>query len=120
MQGRRHDRVRELLKRELSQILLREFPTAETGLLAVNEVRLSGDLKQATVYVGVVGNPAQRHRAFELLRDQRPRLQSLLCHAVKLKYTPALRFVADEAVARGNRVLQILDDLEKTLPSGPS
>jgi ribosome-binding factor A len=117
MQGRRHDRVRELLKRELSNLLLREFPIAETGLLAVNEVRLSSDLKRATAYVGVVGNPGQRHRAFELLREHRLRLQSLLGHAVTLKYTPELHFVADDAVDRGNRVLQILDDLEKTLPA---
>ncbi len=120
MQGRRHDRVRELLKRELSTLLLREFSLAEAGLLAVNEVRLSGDLKQATAYVGVVGTPAQRRRAFELLREHRPRLQALLGHAVTLKYTPELHFVADEAVARGNRVLQILNDLEKTLPAESS
>lgn len=117
MQGRRHARVRELLKRELSAILLRELPPGQNGLLAVNEVVVAGDLKRATAYIGIVGTAEQQQRALGLLKEHRLRLQGLLGHAVALKFTPELRFVIDDAIARGNRVLEILDDLEKTLPS---
>lgn len=116
MQGRRHARVRELLKRELSAILLREFPPGQNGLLAVNEVVVAGDLKRATAYIGIVGTAEQRQSAPGLLKEHRLRLQALLGHAVALKFTPELRFVIDDAIVRGNRVLEILDDLEKTLP----
>lgn len=111
MQGRRHERVRELLKRELSAILLREFPVAQAGLISVNEVIMSADLKAATAYVGVVGTAEQRKVGFELLQEHRGRLRGLLGHAVTLKYTPEIRFVMDDAIARGNRVLQLLDEL---------
>jgi ribosome-binding factor A len=116
MQGRRHERVRELLKRELSAILLREFPVAQVGLISVNEVVLSGDLKSATAYVGLVGTPEQRKMGFDQLVEHRARLRGLLGHAVTLKYTPDLRFVMDDAIARGNRVLQVLDEIEHAAP----
>jgi ribosome-binding factor A len=120
MQGRRHDRVRELLKRELSTLLLREFPIASAGLITVNEVKVSGDLKSALVYVGIVAAPDVQRRSMELLREHRSRLQGMLGHAVALRYTPELRFVMDDSVARGNRILQILDDIEKSNPSAPA
>lgn len=116
MQGRRHERVRELLKRELSQILLREFPVDQCGLMSVNEVLLSGDLRSATAYVGLVGSSEQRKRGAELLQEHRLRLKGLLGHAVTLKYTPELRIVLDDSIHRGNRVLELLDELER--PSG--
>jgi ribosome-binding factor A len=120
MQGRRHDRVRELLKRELSNLLLREFPPAHSGLMTVNEVVISGDLRSATAYVGIVGTDEQRRHGLNLLKDQRLRLQGMLGHAVELKFTPSLRFVVDDAIVRGDRVLRILEDLEKTLPGEPA
>ena len=120
MQGRRHARVRELLKRELSHLLLREFPPAHSGLLTVNEVVVSGDLRSATAYIGMVGTDEQRRHGLQLLQEQRLRLQGMLGHAVELKFTPTLRFVVDDAIVRGNRVLRILDDIERTLPGEPS
>ena len=116
MHNRRHERVSELLKRELSSILLREFPVAETGLRSVNEVVMAGDLQSALVYVGVVGSADQQKRALALLQQERGRIRQLMGNAVVLKYTPQLRFVMDDAIARGNRVLQIMDELERGTP----
>jgi ribosome-binding factor A len=116
MLNRRHERVRELLKRELSMLLLREFPASEAGFMSVNDVAVSGDLHSAVVYVGVVGSADQQKRAQTLLQENRVRLQSLVGAAVVLRYTPQLRFVIDESVARGNRVLQILDELDHETP----
>ncbi|MHB1306113.1 MAG: 30S ribosome-binding factor RbfA [Limisphaerales bacterium] len=116
MPSHRQERVRELLKRELSRILVREFQTANAGLMSVNEVALTGDLKQATVYVGIVGSADQCRRGFGLLDQHRLRLQSMLGAAVILKHTPELRFVPDESIQRGNRVLRIIDEIETQKP----
>jgi ribosome-binding factor A len=116
MQNRRHERVRELLKRELSTILLHLFSVSETGVISVNDVAVAGDLQSATVYVGIIGSTDQQKRGMELLKQHRGRIQQRIGSAVVLKYTPQLRFVVDDAVARGNRVLQILDDLDQNAP----
>jgi ribosome-binding factor A len=54
------------------------------------------------------------------LNDHRARIQSLVAKTVVLKYTPKLKFVVDESVDRGNRVLRIIEELEKTLPPEPA
>jgi ribosome-binding factor A len=79
-------------------------------------VDVAGDLKNATVYLGLLGTTEQKKTALDLLQKNRARIQSLVAKTVVLKYTPKLRFAVDESVDRGNRVLQIIEELEKTLP----
>jgi ribosome-binding factor A len=112
-------RVRELLKREIGEVIRREFPVSEAGLVTVNEVDVSGDLHSAAVFISILGSAEQQKRGRSLLNRHRHRIQSQVARAVILKYTPKLRFVMDDSVVRGNRVLQILDELEKSAPATP-
>ena len=109
-------RVRELLKREIGEVIRREFPVSDAGLITVNEVDVAGDLHSALVFVSILGNEDQKKRGFELLTRHRKRIQGLVGRAVVLKYTPTLKFLIDDSVVRGNRVLQIIEELEKTAP----
>jgi ribosome-binding factor A len=113
----RLERVRELLKREIGEVIRRELPVSEAGLIGVNDVKVANDLHNATVFIGVLGGDAQKKKALELLEQNRKRIQGLVGKAVVLKYTPQLRFILDDSVERGNRVLKILDDLEKSSSS---
>lgn len=115
----RQQRVCELLKRELGEIVRREFSIGETGLLNVNEVLMSRDLRSATVLVGVIGTKGQKQKAADALEKNRLRIQGLLGRSVVLKYTPTLRFVIDESIEQGNRVLEIMQELDKSSPSEP-
>jgi ribosome-binding factor A len=113
----RHERVRELLKREVGEAIRKEISIDEAGLLTVNEVGVSSDLKSATIFVGVIGTAEQRKRAVSILSRESKRLQMIVGHAIVLKYTPHLKFVVDESIERGNRVLEILDQLERSSPN---
>src|ERR1700722_8764008 len=117
MSSLRLQRVRELLKRELGEIIRREIPVGEVGLVTVNEVTVGSDLHAATVYIGILGNEEQRKRALTELNRHRKRIQGLIGKAVILKYTPQLRFVLDESIEQGNKVLKIIDELEHAAPS---
>jgi ribosome-binding factor A len=117
MPSLRTERVRELLKREIGEIIRREIPMGDAGLVSVNDVRVSSDLHSASVYLGVLGNEIQRKKALSQLNTQKKRIQSLVGQAVILKYTPHLRFLLDDSVSEGNKVLKILEELEKTSPS---
>jgi ribosome-binding factor A len=108
--------VRELLKREIGEAIRREFHVSEAGLITVNDVDLAGDLKSATVFISILGNPDQQKRGFQLLNEHRIRLQGFIGKAVVLKYTPKLKFAFDDSIVRGNRVLQIIEELEKASP----
>jgi ribosome-binding factor A len=114
----RLERVRELLKREIGELIRRELPVDQVGVINVNDVNVAANLHTATVFIGVLGADSQKKRAMEALELSRKRIQGLLGKAVVLKYTPHLRFILDDSIERGNRVLQLLDELEK--PSSPS
>ena len=114
MPSHRMLRVRELLKREIGEILRRELPVDQAGLITVNDVDLSGDLRNAKVYVSFLGSSEQQRTGLALLQQNCARIQGLMAKAVFLKYIPRLHFVTDDSVVRGNRVLQIISDLEKT------
>lgn len=120
MPSHRHLRVRELLKREIGEVIRREIPVDKAGLVSVNDVECGGDLRSATVFVSILGNANQQKHGLEMLTQQRVRIQGLVARAVILKYTPTLRFVVDDSVVRGNRVMQIIDELEKTPAKKPT
>ena len=114
MPALRHERVRELLKREIGEAIRREFHVNEAGLISVNDVDVAGDLKSAVVFISIFGNPEQQKRGLQLLTNNRVRIQGLVGRSVVLKYTPTLKFVFDDSLVRGNRVLQIIEELEKS------
>ena len=116
MASLRLQRVRELLKREIGEVIRRELPVEQAGLVSVNDVDVSGDLQSALVFISILGSPEQQKRGLRLLTRNRGRIQGLVARAVILKYTPKLRFLMDDSVVRGNRVLQIIDELEKSSP----
>ena len=116
MPALRHERVRELLKRAIGEAIRREFNVTESGLISVSDVECAGDLKSATVFISILGSADQQKRGLALLTEHRARIQGLMAKAVILKYTPTLRFVTDDSVVRGNRVLQIIEELDNTSP----
>jgi len=122
MASLRIQRVRELLKQEIGEAIRREFHVNEAGLITVNDVDVAGDVRSAVVFISILGNADQQKRGFQLLTANRIRIQGMIGRSVVLKYTPTLKFVFDDSIVRGNRVLQILDELEKAAPpdDGPS
>ena len=113
MSNLRHERVRELLKRAIGEAIRREFDTNDVGLITVNDLDVGGDLRTAVVFITILGNPTQQKNGLQALEQNRILIQSLVAKSVILKYTPTLKFIVDDSIVRGNRVLQILDELDK-------
>lgn len=107
----RLERVNELLKRELSELVQREI-TFEAALVTVQQVDITPDLKHAHVYISVMGNPDQAKAAMAKLHDNRSSLQHLLSKRVILKYTPHLHFKLDDSIERGTRIISILEEID--------
>jgi ribosome-binding factor A len=109
--SRRLQRVAELVRRELSEIIRRDLAVDEVGLLTVNDVVVAPDLRTATAFIGFVGTKSQRSAAPERLEARSARIQQLLGSGLRLKWIPVVRFVLDDSIERGNRVLAILDEI---------
>jgi ribosome-binding factor A len=104
-------RLNELVKRELSATIARQI-NFEGVLVSINAVDVTPDLKNAHVFVSILG-AANGASVIDKLEAHRPVLQAELSRHVVLKYTPHLIFHIDDSIERGARVLEILQDLEK-------
>ena len=113
--SRRLDRVNELLKREISSVLQRDFEW-KGSLVTVNAVEVSQDLKDAWVYIGVLGG--HEEKVIHRLNGERGSIQGRVMKRVVLKNTPVLRFVGDDSVVRGVDIVNLLDEVAE-LPVAP-
>ncbi len=113
--SRRLDRVNELLKREISSVLQRDFEF-DGSLVTVNGVEVTNDLKEASVFVGVLGG--HEPSVVDRLNREHGFIQSRVMKRVVLKNTPVLRFVQDHSVERGVDIVNLLDEVAE-LPTAP-
>ncbi|HST31524.1 MAG TPA: 30S ribosome-binding factor RbfA [Chthoniobacterales bacterium] len=103
-------RVNEVVKRELSGLIAREL-NFEDVLVSINHVDVTSDLKNAHVFVSVLGSKAVSS-VMNKLEEHRAALQSELAKRVTMKFTPHLVFHLDESIARGSRVVELLQQID--------
>jgi len=103
-------RVNEVVKRELSAIIAREI-NFEGALVSINHVEVASDLKNAHVFVSVLGSQTGES-VMNKLEGHRAALQAELAKRVTMKFTPHLLFHLDESIARGSRVVEILQQID--------
>jgi ribosome-binding factor A len=111
MSSRRIQRVSELVKREVSE-LIQELALPDCGFLTVTAAEVSADLKDGRIFVSVIGTAEQKQRAIEALARHHAHIQQQLSRRIVLKYTPRLRFLLDETATRARRIEDLLDQLE--------
>lgn len=104
-------RINELIQRELSDIL-RKRHQSEAVAITITEVRVAPDLRDARVFVSIVGDEATAEEKLHWLRSIRRELSAELGRRIVLKYMPRFDYVLDRSTVRGNRVLQVLDELD--------
>jgi ribosome-binding factor A len=103
-------RVNESIRQVLSEALP-DLKDPRIGFVTVTGVVTSGDLRQATVYVSVLGSEKKREATLRGLAAAHGVLQSAIAHELKLKRTPQLAFEYDPTVERGVRMTKLIDDL---------
>jgi ribosome-binding factor A len=109
-------RVNELLQREISDILRKRYQN-EAVAVTISEVRVSPDLRDARVFVSIVGNDDFVQEKLRWLRHQAAGIREELSRRIVLKYLPKMQYVIDSAAVRGSRILQMLDQIEPAPPT---
>lgn len=103
-------RVRELFKRELSTILRQDFEFVGM-LITVVDVDVTPDMKQAFVYIGVIGESMPSEKVLKDLNLRKSSIQRGLINRLTMKYIPQLEFRLDVSAERGVRLNNIIDSL---------
>ncbi|MBN4004418.1 30S ribosome-binding factor RbfA [Nostoc sp. LPT] len=116
--NRRVSRVAELIKREVSQMLLNGIKDDRvgTGMVSVTDVDVSGDLQHAKIYVSIYGTDEAKVETMAGLKSATGYVRSELGARVRLRRTPEVIFLEDRSIERGNKVLALLNQLNHDRP----
>lgn len=112
-------RVNELIQRELSDILRKRYQS-EAVAITLTEVRVAPDLRDARVFVSVVGGEEELEAKLRWLRGKARELREELGRRIVLKYLPRFEYVPDHSTEKGARILDMLDQIDRELPPAPS
>jgi ribosome-binding factor A len=109
--SRRTERVNDLIREELGEILVREVndPRLASGMVSITEVRVSPDLRYATVYFSTLGSDEDHEAVLASLRQAAPYLHRLLRGRLReMRRVPELRFEFDPSLERGARLSALI------------
>jgi ribosome-binding factor A len=109
MTGGRMRRVDEAMREVLSDAITSELKDPRVGFVTVTSVDTSPDLRQARVYVSVLGTDAVRRRSLDGLRSAHGYLQRRVADELRLKHTPTLDFVYDDTLDRAERIEELIE-----------
>ena len=109
MTADRMRRVDEAMREVLSGAITSELKDPRVGFVTVTAVQTTTDLRQARVYVSVLGADAVRRRSLDGLRSAHGYLQRRVAEELRLKHTPTLEFVYDDTTDKGQRIQELLD-----------
>lgn len=116
--GHRHERVAEEILHEVAAMLAGELKDPRlAGMLTVTEVRVTPDLKQARVYVSVMGAEEEHRSALEGLTAAAGFIRHELSERLMMRRTPDILFVIDRSAEYGERIEQLLRQAKK--PESP-
>lgn len=110
MPGRRPERLAEQIKEELSLIIGGEVEDPRVGFVTVTGAKLSADLRTAKVYVSVLGSEQEVKGSLAALRHASGFIRHQLGAVLRMRHTPELHFVYDDADVRAARIAELLSE----------
>jgi ribosome-binding factor A len=111
MQGKRLERVNQLIREEISLLLQRELKDPRLGFVTVTQVETTGDLRSAKVFVSVLGDEAQWTASLAALLSARGFIRSWLRQHLDFRVTPELDFRPDHSMEHAARIQKLLKQL---------
>ena len=109
----RTERVADILREEISQIVGYELEDPRLTMVTVTEVRLSDNMRAAKVYITVAGDEQEHKLALAALKRAAPYVRKQLGLSLNLPRTPEIYFVRDRVEEEGERVDQLLQQIER-------
>jgi ribosome-binding factor A len=103
-------RVNEAVREVLSARIAEGLNDPRIGFVTLTSVDTTTDLRQARVYVSVLGSDAERAETLAGLESAHGLFQKAIGRELRMKRTPTLQFVFDESIDRGMRITELLDD----------
>ncbi len=108
---KRSERVSDQVKREIADILMRKIKDPRIGFVTVTDVELADDLRNAKVFVSVLG--ADRVSTLKGLESASAFIRAELGHRLRLRFIPDLLFRYDDSAERGAHIMDLLHEVDE-------
>lgn len=108
---RRQDQLGELIAHELSDLMRTRMKDPRLGFASITGVELSPDLRHAKVFVSVMGDDQEQRASMRALASANGFLRHELAQRLTVRHVPELEFRHDTSIARGVRVLNLIDQV---------
>ena len=120
MAGFKHGRITSDIQLAISGLLREVKDPRVSPLIGVVKVDVSGDLSYATIYVSAIDGYEATLNSVKGLKSAAGYLRRELGAQLRLRYTPELQFIADDSIAYGAHILEVLRDPTKVKPANPA
>ncbi len=108
---KRADRVGDLIKREISEMLIRGIKDPRIGLVTITRVNISDDLRVAKVYFSIMGGKEDRERNLQGLNSAKGFIKRELGKRIHLRYMPDITFKFDPSLEYADHINRLMKDM---------
>lgn len=109
----RVEKVQELMKQELSQIILRELKDPRIGFVTITKVAATPDLREAKCYVSVMGDEGKVRDTMRGLQSSLGYIRKEIGRRIRLRFTPELSFEVDRSLDYSTHIQELLNRIQK-------
>ena len=109
----RIEKIQELMKQEISKIILQELKDPRIGFVTVTQVEVSRDLSLAKVYISIMGSEEQIEGSWKGLQSSLGFIRREVGHRIRLRITQELRFVLDKSLDYSDHIQKLLLQIER-------
>ena len=111
MEFKRADRVADRIRTEISDLLVKKVNDPRIGFVTVTRIKVSDDLRNATVHFSVFGDARKKAETMEGLKSALPMFQKEIFKRLAIKVPTLLYFRLDESLEEGNKIQKLLKEI---------
>lgn len=109
----RIEKLQELIKQEVGKMLLYDIKDPRIGFVTVTEVKMTGDLREAKIFVSIMGNDEQIKNSMEGLQSALGFIRREIGKRIRLRFTPEISFAPDKSLDYSEHIQKLLLKIEK-------
>ena len=109
----RIEKLQELIKQEVGKMLLYDIKDPRIGFVTVTDVEMTGDLREAKIFVSIMGNEEQIKDTTDGLKSALGFIRREIGKRIRLRFTPEISFAPDKSLDYSEHIQKILLQIEK-------
>jgi len=113
MEGKRSEKVADLIQKEISQMLVKSIKDPRIGFVTITKVTVSEDCRFARVYYSVAGTPEERERSMRGLDSAKGYVRKELGRRIRLRYTPEIMFQFDPSIEYAIHMEELIQSIHQ-------